>query len=71
MRTKRFYSTSAPTPERTFVLGEELAEWGLGDLLLKQVHLVEEEDHGRVHEPLVVDNVVKQRHALPHAALWG
>ena len=39
------------------------------DLLLEQVLLVEEEDDGRVREPLVVADTVKQLHALVHAVL--
>lgn len=39
------------------------------DLLLEQILLVEEEDDGRVREPLVVADAVKQLHALVHAVL--
>ena len=41
----------------------------MGDLLLKQVLLVEEEDDGGLCEPLVVADGVKQLHALVHAVL--
>lgn len=39
------------------------------DLLLKQVLFVEEQDDGRVCEPLVVADAVKQLHALMHSVL--
>ncbi len=41
----------------------------LSDLLLKEVLLVEEEDHGRVQEPLVVEDGVEQSQSLTHAVL--
>ena len=53
----------------TVVLGEADGERAVGDLLLKQVLLVEEEDDGGLREPLVVADGVKQLHALVHAVL--
>ena len=55
----------------TRVLGEADGEGTSADLLLKQVLLVEEEDDGRVCEPFVVADGVKQLHALVHAVLRG
>ena len=55
----------------TRVLGETDGEGTSADLLLKQVLLVEEEDDGRVCEPFVVADGVKQLHALVHAVLRG
>ena len=55
----------------TRVLGEANGEGTSADLLLKQVLLVEEEDDGRVCEPFVVADGVKQLHALVHAVLRG
>lgn len=39
------------------------------NLLPKQVLLVQEEDDGRLCEPLVVADAVEQLHALVHAVL--
>ena len=41
----------------------------MGDFLLKQVLLVEEQDDGGLGEPLVVADGVEQLHALMHAVL--
>ena len=43
----------------------------MGDLLLEQVLLVEEQDDGGLCEPLVVADRVKQLHALMHPVLDG
>ena len=37
------------------------------NLLLEEVLLVEEEDDGRLHEPLVVADRVEELHRLDHA----
>lgn len=43
----------------------------MGDLLLEQVLLVEEQNDGRLCEPLVVADRVEQLHALMHPVLGG
>ena len=43
----------------------------MGDLLLEEVLLVEEEDDGGLGEPLVVADGVKELHAFVHAVLTG
>ena len=43
----------------TCVLGEAYGERRLGDFLLKEILLVEEQDDGRLHKPLVVTNRVE------------
>ncbi len=43
----------------------------MGDLLLEQILLVEEQDDGRLCEPLVVADGIKQLHALVHPVLGG
>ena len=53
----------------TCELWETDGEWGLLDLVLEQVLLVEEEDDGGVREPLVVADAVKQLHRLHHPVL--
>lgn len=53
----------------TVVLGEADGQRALGNLLLEQVLLVEEQDDGRLCEPLVVANGVEQLHTLVHAVL--
>ena len=53
----------------TAVLGEADGERAVGDLLLEQVLLVEEQDDGRLREPLVVADGVEQLHALVHPVL--
>ena len=50
----------------TAVLWEAGGEWAARDLGLKKVLLVEEEDDGRVDEPLVVADRVEQLHRLDH-----
>ena len=50
----------------TWVLREADWERRLSDLLLEEILLVEEEDDGGVHEPLVVADGVEQFHALVH-----
>lgn len=55
----------------TSVLREADGQRAVGDLLLKQILLVEEQDDGRVREPLVVADGVKQLHALMHPVLGG
>ena len=41
----------------------------MGNLLLKQVLLIEEQDDGGLCEPLVVADGVKEFHALVHSVL--
>lgn len=41
----------------------------MNDFLLKEILLVEEEDDGRIREPLVVTDAIKQLHALMHTIL--
>lgn len=53
----------------TGVLREADGQRALGDLLLEQVLLVEEQDDGRLCEPLVIADGVEQLHALVHAVL--
>ncbi len=55
----------------TSVLREADGQRAVGDLLLEQVLLVEEQDDGRLCEPLVVADGVKQLHALVHPVLGG
>jgi len=58
-------------PGGTCVLGEADGQGAVHDLLLEEVLLVEEEDDGRVREPLVVADAVEQLHALVHPVLAG
>lgn len=53
----------------TCVFRKADGEWGLLDLLLKYVLLVEKQDDRCVCEPLVVADAVKELHALMHAVL--
>ena len=53
----------------TGVLRETDGEGRLLDLLLKQILLVQEEDDGRLREPLIVADGVKELHRLMHAVL--
>lgn len=53
----------------TSVLREADGQRAVGNLLLKQVLLVEEQDDGRLREPLVVADGVEQLHALVHPVL--
>ena len=55
----------------TSVLREADGQRAVGDLILEQVLLVEEQDDGRLCEPLVVADGVKQLHALVHPVLSG
>lgn len=55
----------------TSVLGEADGQRAVGDLLLEQVLLVEEQDDGRLCEPFVVADGVKKLHALMHPVLGG
>ena len=57
--------------DRTSVLWEADGQRAVGDLLLKQVLLVEEQDDGRLCEPLVVADGVEELHALVHPVLGG
>ena len=58
-----------PIDRLTFVVGEHLGEWLLFDFLQKQVLLVEEEDHGGLHKPLVVENGIEQPQRFIHPIL--
>ena len=53
----------------TFVVGETYCERRCSNFLDKQVFLVQEEDDGRVCEPLVVADRIKQLHAFLHTIL--
>lgn len=53
----------------TCVFREADGEWGLLDLLLKYVLLVEKQDDRGVCEPLVVADAVKKLQRLMHAVL--
>lgn len=53
----------------TCVFREADGQWGLRDLLLKYVLLVEKQDDGCVCEPLVVANAVKKLQGFMHAVL--
>ena len=53
----------------TLIVGEDLCEWLLLDLLQEEVFLVEEEDHGGLHEPLVVEDRVEQPQSFVHPIL--
>ena len=53
----------------TFVLWKTDGEWAVPDLLGEEVLLVEEEDDGRVAEPLVVAYRVEQFERLLHSIL--
>ena len=48
---------------------EDFREWSLFDLLLKQVLLVEEEDHRGLQEPLVVQDGVEEPQRFIHSVL--
>ncbi len=50
----------------TFVALEIISEWDPPNLFLKQVHLVQEQNHGCLIEILVVTNVIKHAYALLH-----
>lgn len=53
----------------TSVLGEAGGQGAVLDLLLKQIHLVEEQDDGCLCEPFVVADGVEELHALVHPVL--
>ena len=53
----------------TCVFRKADGQWGLRDLLLKYVLLVEKQDDGCVCEPLVVANAVKKLQGFMHAVL--
>lgn len=55
----------------TFVVRKDLSKRLLLDLLQEQILLVEEEDHGRLHEPLIVQNGVEQPKSFVHSILDG
>lgn len=55
----------------TRVIGEADGQRAVLNLRLEQVLLVEEQDDGRLREPLVVADAVEQLHALVHAVLRG
>lgn len=55
----------------TSVLREADGQRAVSNLLLKQVLLVEEQDDGRLCEPLVVADWVKELHAFMHPVLGG
>lgn len=48
---------------------KDIREWSLLDLLLKQVLLVEEEDHRGLQEPLVVQDGVEEPQRFVHSVL--
>lgn len=53
----------------TCVLWKADSERNLPDLLLKQIDLVEEEDHGDVVEAVIVHRTLKQLHTFLHTIL--
>ena len=53
----------------TSIIMEDIREWSLFDLLLKQVLLVEEEDHRGLQEPLVVQDGVEEPQRFVHSVL--
>ena len=55
----------------TGVLGEADGQGAVGNLILKQVFLVQKQDDGGLSKPLVVADGVKQLHALVHPVLSG
>lgn len=53
----------------TCVLRKADCEWGLGNLVLKKILLVQEQDDGGIHEPFVVADGIKKADAFCHAIL--
>lgn len=55
----------------TFVIWKDFRKRFFLDLFQEQVLLVEEEDHGGLHEPLVVQDGVEQPKSFVHPILNG
>lgn len=51
------------------IVREDLGEGLLPDFLQEEVFLVEKEDHGSLHEPLVVQDGVEEPQSLVHPVL--
>ena len=53
----------------TLIVRKDLGEGLLLDFLQEEVFLVEEENHGGLHEPLVVQDGVEEPQSLVHPVL--